>query len=404
MEAPLTKPRLCFVVASEMTVQAFLLDHLRALSVHFDLSLVVDTTDPDLLSAEGIDVRVFPITITRRINLRRDVAALRRLVDLFRRERFDAVHSVTPKAGLLAMTAAAISGIPCRTHTFTGQVWATRRGPMRLLLKSMDKITARATTSSLADSASQLAFLVGEGVVIPQRSQVLANGSLSGVDPVRFRPDPEARRLCRDDLGLDQADVLLLHVGRLNPDKGVLDLAQAFVNVGAERAQLHLLFVGPDEGGLQDKIERLVAPLRDRVHFVGFTADPERYMAAADVLCLPSYREGFGSVVIEAAAVGIPALASRIYGVTDAVQEEYSGLLHEPRNIEQIEVGLRKLIDDRPFRERLGQQARARAISMFSVTVVVEALVGYYTERVGSNEHVPADLATAQHILECVCP
>ena len=374
----MTRPRLCFVVASEMTVRAFLLDHLRALSTRFDVTVVANTDDRALLAAHGIEGAVVPVRIERPIDLRRDLQALLRLRALFRRERFDAVHSVTPKAGLLAMTAAALAGVPVRTHTFTGQVWVTRRGPMRRLLKLMDRITARAATHVLADSASQLAFLIREGVVRPEAASVLASGSISGVDVERFRPDPAARAEVRTELGAAADDVVFLHIGRLNRDKGVLDLAEAFARVARERRGMRLLFVGPDEEGLKEEIERVSAPVRARVHFVGFTSAPERYMAASDVLCLPSYREGFGSVVIEAAAVGLPAVASRIYGVVDAVEEGVSGVLHEPRDVAAIAAHLVALADDPGSRRRLGEQARTRVHHLFRTEDVVAALVGHY--------------------------
>ena len=114
--------------------------------------------------------------------------------------------------------------------------------------------------------------------------------------------------------------IVFLFIGRLTRDKGVLDLAQAFKYLNA--ASAHLLFVGPDEQNMQAELISLLETDSQNIHFVGHTNTPESYMAAADVLCLPSYREGFGTVVIEAAAVGIPAIASRIYGLTDAVVDE----------------------------------------------------------------------------------
>ena len=110
---------------------------------------------------------------------------------------------------------------------------------------------------------------------------------------------------------------------------------------------------------------------------------PEAYMAAADVLCLPSYREGFGSVVIEAAAVGVPAIASRIYGITDAVVDGETGLLHKPRGIEEIKSCMQQLIENKLLRLKLGEQARQRAIKDFDSRVITQAWVDFY------REHLP---------------
>jgi glycosyltransferase involved in cell wall biosynthesis len=380
-----SRPRICFVVASEMTVKAFLLDHLRALSKRFDVSVAVDTANPTLLEREGLAVGLFPVRIRRPISPTRDLFALAELLRLFRRERFDAVHSVTPKAGLLSMSAAAVAGVPHRTHTFTGQIWATRTGIVRQFLKRMDSITAALTTTTLADSRSQLDFLIAEGVVKPEKSTVLASGSISGVDVTRFRPDLSSRAEIRKGLGLSGNDVLFLHLGRLNRDKGVLDLAEAFARIATDQENTWLLFVGPDEGDLEPLIKKLTDNVADRVHFVGFTREPERYMAASDVLCVPSYREGFGSVVIEAAAVGIPALASRIYGLVDAIEEGYSGLFNEPRDIASLAEQMTLMAANHNFRQLLGKQALERAHRLFRSDIVVGAMVRYYEELLGDD-------------------
>ena len=153
-----------------------------------------------------------------------------------RRERFDLVHSMTPKAGLLAMVAARVARVPVRLHTFTGQVWATRAGFLARRSSGLDTTIARAATFALADSHSQRSFLVSEGVVPASKIAVLANGSVSGVDAARFRPDADRRHRVRTSLGLATTDVVLLFLGRITRDKGVLDLARAFAILAERRS------------------------------------------------------------------------------------------------------------------------------------------------------------------------
>ena len=282
------------------------------------------------------------------------------------------IHSVTPKAGLLAQVAGWWCGIEMRVHTFTGQVWVTRKGFFRHLLKTMDRLIAACATHLLADSASQRDFLVAEAVVPIDKIEVLADGSISGVDVKRFRPDLLVRQKVRRELGFADDDVLALFVGRLNRDKGVLDLVTAFTQVSERLPHLALLLVGPDEEGLAPEIARLSANT-PRLRILGGTPRPEDFMAAADVFCLPSYREGFGSVVIEAAACGIPAIASAIYGLSDAVEDGRSGLLHQPRDISTIASLLERFAQDREWRESLGEYAKQRAQVLFASDVLLEA-------------------------------
>ena len=372
------KRRACFVVASELTLRAFLAPHLRALQEHYDLTVVVNTGNRDLLRDLAVAGTLRPLAIVRPISPWHDVRSLFSLMRLMRAGRFDLVHSMTPKAGLLAMVAAWLTRVPARVHTFTGQVWVTRSGPSRPALKLLDRLMAACATFTLADSASQREFLISERIAPAGKLAVLGEGSVSGVDAGRFHPAPAVRRAMRQRMGISDTDVVHLFVGRLHRDKGVLDLAGAFAALAGERSDVHLLFVGPDEQDLRPAIERICGHHAGRIHFVDFTEAPEEAMAASDVLCLPSYREGFGSVIIEAAACGLPAVASRIYGIVDAVQDGHTGLLHQPADVSVLLNHLRRITEDAALRVTLGEQARRRALRDFPQSSITSALRAFH--------------------------
>ena len=371
------RQRICFVVSSPLTIRAFLTAHITALSAEFEVSVAANA-DPDTFATEGLNARFFRIPLERRISPLRDLRALVRLVRLFTAPRFRVVHSVTPKAGLLAMLAAWLTRVPVRIHTFTGQVWATRRGAGRMLLRAMDGLIARLATHVLVDSPSQRDFLLESGVVSAVKASVLANGSICGVDGGRFRPDAAARTKIRIETRVRNDAVVFLYLGRLSRDKGVLDLARAFAGLAAQHAGAHLVLVGPDEEGLRGRVEDIVGKFADRLSVVEFTARPEESMAAADVFCLPSYREGFGQVAIEASATGLPVIASRIYGIVDAVVEGETGLLHAPADVEALRSHMDTLMLRPDLRRKLGEAGRARALRDFSAKRVTRALLEYY--------------------------
>jgi glycosyltransferase involved in cell wall biosynthesis len=235
--------RVCFVTTSPLIVNFFLVPHLRHLASRYEVSLAVTLPgEAPLKDLPG--VRIEPVTIPRRIRPVGDAMALQRLTRLFRERHYDLVHSFGPKAGLLATWAGSLAGVPTRLHTFTGQVWASRRGPMRALLRAADRSIARRATEVLADSASQRDFLVREGVVAAERCRVLGAGSVCGVNAQRFRPDPDARAAVRAELGIDAQAPVVLFAGRVTRDKGILDLARAFGGLGAAFQQALLLVVG----------------------------------------------------------------------------------------------------------------------------------------------------------------
>lgn len=210
--------KICFVVSSPMYAVAFLAPHFLALQSDHDLNVADNTPDTGLLSRLGVDVDIDPVPIERAIRPLRDLLALWNLYRLFRRQHFDAVHSITPKAGLLAKRAAWLARVPVpvRVHWFTRQVWATKTGLGHWGLKQADRLIAVLATHALLDSPSQRDFLVAEGVVDGTRAEVLAGDSVCGVDGARFRPDAGARSAVSGELGIPDSAVLLLYLGRLN--------------------------------------------------------------------------------------------------------------------------------------------------------------------------------------------
>jgi glycosyltransferase involved in cell wall biosynthesis len=372
-----------------MTVRVFLKPLLAAMQEHYDLTVVVNTKNAALLRELGVVGTLKPLAIERSVSVRRDLQALLSLTWLMRASRFDLVQSMTPKAGLLAMVASWLARTPARVHTFTGQVWATRRGLSRMVFRGLDRVVARCATFTLADSPSQRAFLIREGVVPAAKVFVLGSGSVSGVDPTRFRPDPALRRSVRERLAIGLHEVVLLFVGRLTRDKGVLDLARAFAALADDLPDVRLVLVGPDEQQMRPAMCAVCRRHLARMHFIEFTAAPEEVMAAADVICLPSFREGFGSVLIEAASVGVPAVASRIYGIVDAVVDHTTGLLHEPGDVAGLLAHLRRLARDPALRRALGDAARARVVREFPERRLVSAQLEVYARLIDGRPPVP---------------
>jgi len=376
--------RICYVVSSPITVSAFLKDHIAAASADYDVSVVANIDDGEFLRRLGLNAALYPVAVVRKISPWRDLRALLALARLFRARRFDIVHSVSPKAGLLAMLAARLVGIPHRVHTFTGQVWVTRQGWRRELLRQADRLLAALTTRALVDSPSQSDFLVAERVIGRDKVEVIGKGSICGVDGSRFRPDAQARREVREELGITADAPMLLFLGRMNRDKGVLDLAAAFARIGFKFPDAWLVLVGPDEEKLALQVARICSAVVERVRRVDFTRQPERFMAAADIFCLPSYREGFGMVVIEAAAAGLPAVASRIYGITDAVADGQTGILHAPGDVAAIAENLTELLVAPDRCKAMGERARLRAQADFSQAVSSQGLMAFYAKMLTS--------------------
>ena len=376
---PLGRPRICFVVSAPETASSFLSAHIRALSSHYEVTLIANfpAGQKQLSSA----ARQWSVPIERKVRPFKDLAAWFIIYRALRAGRFQSVHSVTPKAGLLAMTAAWAARVPNRFHWFTGQVWATRRGVSRTILKAADRVIARMTTVNLVDSGTQRDFLVEQGLITTGNSAVLGSGSICGVDTERFIPNPDARTRIRRHFGISDEVVVILFVGRLTRDKGVLELCTAFTSLRASPAT-HLMVVGPDEEGLDQVLGAIIGGSEEQVSFVGSTDSPEDFMAASDILCLPSHREGFGLSVIEAAACSVPTVAADIYGLRDAVEDGATGLLFTVSDVPSLTRKLQSLIDDFRIRDQMGAAARTRVVADFGQSRLTDELVCFYSERV----------------------
>ena len=340
-------------------------------------------------SNKSFDSDYVTINIQRNISPFRDFIALIRLWLLFRKARFDIVHSVTPKAGLLCSIASKLSGVPVRLHTYTGQPWVELTGYKYFFAKSSDKIISILNTHCYADSDSQKKFLIKKGVVTFDKVSVLGLGSLAGVDLKRFNPNlysmPD-RSLIKKSLGIPKNAFVILFLGRVVRDKGVIELVSAFNSIFLKNENIYLLFSGPQELSLLDLGIKIGSELEKRIKFTGYTDIPEQYMVASNVLCIPSYREGFSTVVIESAAMGIPAIGTNIYGLIDSIIDGETGLLVESKNVKQLANALLKIFNDIDLCQLLGKTAQKRVIKYFSSELINQQVIDEYARLLGKNK------------------
>lgn len=333
------KNSICFVVSTLSTIRAFLDNHIRQLSNSFDVYIVANLTENDREYLQTLPIKGYKhIGIDRKIHLIRDTKAVGDLTRYFRKEQFFAVHSVTPKAGLVTALAGKLAGISNRIHIYTGQVWASRDGMMKKLLKFMDQFIAKLNTHILVDGQSQREFLIKEKVLTETKSLVLANGSIAGVDTEKFSPDRNARKEIRNSLGIKDDQVVFVFMGRLCKDKGIDELLEAFSKLQTEYSNAYMLLVGSDEENYTEKIRDNYKNLVDKVNFClyGLTPSPARLLNAGDVFCLPSYREGFGMSVIEASSTGLAVIVSDAYGLRDSIIPEVTGLVCKMQDVDSL--------------------------------------------------------------------
>jgi len=373
------KRKIALVVSTPSTFNSFYRNHIKVLSQNFDVTLIANFK----LSECDIDnVKKIHVDIQRKPSLVVDIKVLFELIKIFKEERFEVVHSTTPKAGLLTQIAGKLARVKFRIHTFTGQVWATKTGYKREILKKLDSLIAVSAVHLLADSFTQRDFLEDQGVVPKNKIQVLGLGSISGINTDKFRPLKTDK--LREELNISKESFLYLYLGRLNKDKGILDLLAAFEQVHSKNPSTYLLIVGRDEERLVPIIER--HPLfKKSISYVGFTKQPENFMSMADVFCIPSYREGFGSVVIEAAACKTPSIGSNIYGLSDSIEDGKSGLLFKVGNINDLANKMDYCYNHSEDLKKYAEYGYERVCKNFTQEISSNDLLNFYKENIGEN-------------------
>lgn len=374
-------------IARVSTVPFFVLTQLKAQiealsSSGMRVTVIASRDEMSDKLASNKNFTYVPVNIERAISPSKDFISLIALNRVFKKLKFDIVHSTTPKAGLLSAIAGYFAKIPVRLHTFTGQPWVTTTGIKRSVLMFCDKIIARLNTHCYADSPSQRDFLISSGIVNADKISVIGAGSLAGIDLERFDPcrySVDELRALRDDLNIPDAGKILLFVGRITPDKGIGELLSAFSDIVKDNRNVFLVLVGPFESVGENVVNQIdEALVRDNIRTVGFSSEPEKYMALADLLCLPSYREGFGTVVIEAAAMGTPAIGSDIYGLSDAIVNGKTGILVPVRDSESLKEGILCALNDLNLLSTMGVAAQDRAIRDFGSKTSSELLMKEY--------------------------
>ena len=369
------KKKVCFIVSSPMTANAFLLKHFEVLSNEFDLYLVANFKgDNDFNSPHLIEKK--NINIGRKINLINDFRSLIFLSKYLFSMKFDAVHSVSPKAGLIGMMSAKIVSVPNRIHIFTGQVWATKKGPLRFLLKVLDFFIASIATNILVDGKAQRTFLISEKIIKEYNSQVLGEGSISGVEIDKFTFNENVRIGIRKELDLNINNIVFGFLGRLTIEKGILDLVQAFQNIKNRYPNSILLIVGPDE----ENVRKLITDSFETngIIFFGHTNNPSKILHAFDIFCLPSHREGFGTSIIEASAMQLPVICSDTYGLLDTIQDDITGLRHKTYDIPDLIKKMEKLLVNPDLRYKMGINGNNYVKNNFTAIAIANQWLYFY--------------------------
>lgn len=362
---PETGARAMFVVSSGITASAFLGPLLKELNGRGWRSTVVSGPPPAELGdlAEVIELG----ELRREASIGGDLRAALALYRTVKRTRPDVLHYSTPKAALLGAIVSWVARVPVRIYLVRGLRYESEHGIKRFVLEMVERVACALATDVVAVSPSVQRAMVRDRIARHGRLHQLGAGGSRGVDSARFAPPTDrsvARHGAAELTGTSLNGLVVLFVGRLHVHKGIDELLEAWSVVHAAVPDAELIVAGSNETGTP----ALEWPAG--VHYLGPVADPLPLMLAADLLVLPTHREGLPNVLLEAAACELPVLSTRATGVADVVVDGETGILVEVGDATALAAEMKTLLQDETLRRRLGRAGRHRVQTLFESGVV----------------------------------
>lgn len=360
-----------------LSLNSLLKGQLKMLNEHYE---IVGVSSPgselkEVHQREGI--RVIALPMERHISLVKDFISLIRMILLFLKEQPDMVHSLTPKAGLISMLAGWITGVPVRMHTFTGLVFPTATGFKQKLLIWMDRLTCACATHINPEGNGVKQDLMRYQIT-KKPLKIIANGNINGINLDYFQKSPEIMQVA--EAYRKEGVFTFCFVGRMVRDKGINELVSAFVRLQEKYASTRLILVGPFERNLDP-----ISPETEKqifgnpaIEFMDFQKDIRPFLAVSDTLVFPSYREGFPNVVLQAGAMGLPAIVTNINGSNEIIEPGKNGVIIESRNEEQLYLAMENFVLEQDKVRMMAQNCRTIIAEKFDQRIVWAALLEEY--------------------------
>lgn len=392
------KKKLIRLTTVDLSLDKLIPGQLKYMSSVFDVIGVASDTGllDKVRKREG--VRMVNIPMEREVSLLKDLRSLIALFFFFRKERPDILHCNTPKGSLLALLAGLFAGVPNRIYLVTGLRYQGTTGFFRFILKTMERISCFCATQVIPEGHGVLHTLHADHIT-NKRLRVLHYGNINGIDTSYFS------RKCleenfRSALGFTDDDFVFIFVGRIVRDKGMNELAETMKKLISEKRskQVKLLLVGSFEKGnpLYGDNEDFLRN-SEHVKFVGWQEDVRPYLAAADALVFPSYREGFPNVPIQAGALDIPCIVTNINGCNEIIKDNLNGKIIRAPYAQQGKMDslmknalyetMKWFIEHPEEVKRMGRNARGMITSRYEQKDVWKEILNLYLELVGLNNN-----------------
>ena len=361
------------------SLEDFCKGFLKELSADYEVVALSSPGEELKIIEKREGVKCIAVPMKRRISIWEDFKSLVKIIRVLNKEHPTIVHSITPKAGLLCMVAAWCAHVPLRVHTFTGLVFPTSVGFKRKVLMLTDWLTCRCATHIIPEGEGVKNDLINYGIT-KKPIRVLGNGNIKGVDLIYY--DRTAEVLEKAKVIVNKNVFTFVFVGRIVQDKGINELLETAMRLEFENSNFRILLVGDFEDTsdfISPKCKSYILNSKT-VTFCGFQSDVRPWLAASDALVLPSYREGFPNVVLEAGALGIPSIVTNINGSREIIKEEVNGVIIPPRDTNALYGAMKYFIENPKKVSEMGANCRKIIAEKYEQRFVWQCQRDFYRE------------------------
>jgi len=355
----------------------------------YDYTLMCFPDDEVLKQSELEGTSFFPLFLSRKFDIVSDLRQLFRLIRFIRKNKPNIIHTHSPKAGLVGMLAAKITGVRCRVHTVAGLPLVEKEGAYKLLLVQVEKIVYRCAQVVLFNSKVQAQYVINNKWISPNKVRIINKGSSNGIDVDYFkRTETIANQVVElnNKIGKRDGDYVITFVGRIAKSKGIDELVNAFIKILKTKPNTHLVLVGSEDD--VDPISKdswHIINQNQHIHWFGYKEDVRPYFQMSDIFAFPSYREGFPQVIMQACAMECAIVATDINGANEIIDNNSNGILIDTKSESEIEQACLRLINDPELRRVLSSNSRNSVVEGFRQTDFWNELDSLYCELLGGQ-------------------
>lgn len=346
----------------------------------YELIVICSDGDEIRYQEELGNLKFYPVNISRGISPFRDLIALIKIITILFKEKPSIVHGHTPKGGFLAMLAAKFINVKNRPYHLHGLKFPGETGIRKKIIRKMEKVTISLSTEVYSVSRSLREYAIQEGLGTKEKLKVILNGSVKGIDIRKSQAIIDnGSDYYKKILNVKEYNCIIGYIGRVTEEKGIVEFMSAIKRLLTQGYNIGIILCGPNEIIFQENRKQFSEFIQlDNVQYYGKVNNPLEYMICCDIFALPTYREGFGLVNIEANSVGVPVITTNIIGCLDSIEDNITGIAIKSKDEKTLYSALKKLIDNPSLRKKMGGSGLKRVRELYDRNEIWDMLIYEY--------------------------